>query len=306
MCADSIPLGDWLDQYGAHLERTPLARSTRESYVGGARLGIELMGLDATAHDELAGLSSEHAGSWLRAARDRGWTPSTKRARLRGLREFLQFVRDRGGTVPRIEDLIVVQAAPSEPRRYLGESGALALIAATRGRRDRALVRLMWESGGLASEVLTRTWLHLSAEQGTIEFDTNARGGRIVPLSPVLVRRLLSLRPARDSNDTLIFKSRTGGPLDRHRLHRIVADASRRAELSAVANPRDIRHGRAIRWLEEGRSGWQTAALLGHRSVNLMSAYRNLLLSPAPSRVCIHPVGPDLPPELDPAGSPNS
>ncbi|MEZ6009751.1 MAG: site-specific integrase [Planctomycetota bacterium] len=290
-CGSARPCAEWIDLFDAYLGTTELSVATRKSYVSSARIGIRLMGLDAGSAVEWSELGDTHAAAWMQGARRSRWAASTRRARQHGLREFLAFLRNEGVHVPPVERRMVTPARLTEPTRYLGLEAAEALIAAARTPRDRALLRFLWETGALAHEATNTTWVQIDHAHMVIHFEEGPRGARSVPVSVGLLDELKRLRPRAARSADRVFPSRSGGALDRHRMYRLIGELGERAALSATPTPMDIRHGRAIRWLLLGRSGGWTAALLGHRSVNQMAAYRRLLTALDHDGVCIHVSG---------------
>ncbi|MCA9315317.1 MAG: tyrosine-type recombinase/integrase [Polyangiaceae bacterium] len=269
-------VGEWLGLFEIDLAHRQLSTSTKSLYASSARMATEMMGMPAQGLAAWDVLDSRHVASWFLAARSRGWSPSTQRIRATGLREFLGFLRHHGQEFAPIEDLLVVPAPCPEPPRFVDEAMALATIGATRATRDRVLLQLLWESGALAEEVVSLCWSHVDALHGMVVFEGQPRGERRIRVSTKLLEDLIRLRPAGAPASAPLFRSRSGRPLDRHRLYRIVVEAGRRARLTSDVSPREFRHGRAIHWLRQGLSSGKVADLLGHQSLNAMSTYERL------------------------------
>jgi site-specific recombinase XerD len=92
-------------------------------------------------------------------------------------------------------------------------------------------------------------------------------------LLPVRVwGQLLGLR-ATAGADTPVFASRSGNPLDRSRVLRIVRAARQRAGIEAKVTSHWLRHAHASHSLDRSAPIHLVQATLGHRSVATTSRY---------------------------------
>ena len=158
--------------------------------------------------------------------------------------------------------------------RILSESDCLKLIDATRNDRDRALLCLMYGCGLRVSEVCALTWgdLQPSAEGGKCTVFGKGNKTRVV-LVPVSVWQLLmSLPKIIDA----VFVSRTGRPLERTMVYKIVKDCAKRSGISEKASCHWLRHSHASHAIESGCNLRLLQQSLGHSKLETTERYLHI------------------------------
>jgi site-specific recombinase XerD len=162
------------------------------------------------------------------------------------------------------------------------------------GRRDRAILELMYGTGLRASELcgLSLGDVDVSGRQ---VFVRNGKGGkeRLVPMGRkaaeavaiyLSVRRELRAtktprreRDANGPNDIVrtepLFLRRGGGAIRTPALRYIVERGRKRAQLSSVPTPHTLRHACATHLLKGGAGIRQIQVLLGHSSLETTQIY---------------------------------
>ena len=157
--------------------------------------------------------------------------------------------------------------------RILGEEEVQRMLAAETEPRNRLLLRLLYAAGLRVSEACNLRWrnLHLRGTAGQITvFGKNART-RAIALPPGLWVELSDRRGAAAAEE-LIFRSRSGRPLDRGRVRMIVRRAAQRVGVQGI-NPHWLRHAHASHALDRGAPIHLVQATLGHSSVATTSRY---------------------------------
>jgi len=123
--------------------------------------------------------------------------------------------------------------------RILSEEDVQRLLSSETQLRDRVLLNLLYFGGLRVSENCNLRWrnLHARGEAGQITvFGKNGRT-RAIPVPSVVWHQLTALRSLADANDA-VFASRTGKPLDRGRVCKIIRDAAERAGITGrVSQP---------------------------------------------------------------------
>ena len=145
--------------------------------------------------------------------------------------------------------------------------------------RDRALLELLYATGGRVSEIVNLDLDDLVDESMLRLF---GKGGkeRIVPVGSYARRALeayrIRVRPALAAvgkGTPAVFLNQRGGRLSRQSAWQIIADAAEKAGLSAHVSPHTLRHSFATHLLEGGADVRVVQELLGHSSVATTQIY---------------------------------
>ncbi len=158
--------------------------------------------------------------------------------------------------------------------RIPAEADVQRIIALETEPRDRVLLLLLYTAGLRVSEACNLRWRNLRARGDTGQLTICGKGGktRAVLLPAAMWRELRSLDTTSDP-DRPVFRSRSGKPLDRSRVLRIVQEAAQRAGIEGGVSPHWLRHAHATHSLERGAPIHLVQATLGHASVATTSRY---------------------------------
>jgi integrase/recombinase XerD len=238
--------------------------------------------------------TSEQVRGFLARELARGLSARSVVRRLAALRSYFRFlVRERG----RKDDPTARVDAPRTSRplpRVLGEGEVSAVLSldgghGARGLRDRLLLELLYATGARASEVASLTLADagaaLASGDGARGLRVLGKGGRerLLPLGSraraLLERYLAEGRPrlARGPVRDELLLSRTGRPLDRRDVFRVVKSALARAGLApSRASPHTFRHSFATHMVERGADLRVVQELLGHARVTTTEVYTHV------------------------------
>lgn len=145
--------------------------------------------------------------------------------------------------------------------------------------RDRALLELLYATGGRVSEIVNLDLDDLVDETMLRLF---GKGGkeRIVPVGSYARKALeayrVRVRPAlaaAGKGTPAVFLNQRGGRLSRQSAWQIIADAAEKAGLTAHVSPHTLRHSFATHLLEGGADVRVVQELLGHSSVATTQIY---------------------------------
>src|SRR5437867_10920419 len=158
--------------------------------------------------------------------------------------------------------------------RILAEGAVHKILALEPGRRNRALLRLLYAAGLRVFELCALTWQHLQERDDAGQVTVLGKGGktRTVLLSTATWQELRGLGGNGDAA-TPVFRSRVGGALSHSQVLRIVRAAARRAGIQAPVSPHWLRHAHASHALERGCPIHLVQATLGHASVATTGRY---------------------------------
>jgi integrase/recombinase XerD len=221
----------------------------------------------------------------------RGLAPSSVGRNLASLSTFFRFLIFDGKLSENVARLLVAPVVWDRLPTVLGPQAVERLLAApsaeTRlGRRDRAALETLYATGCRASEVVGLKPADLDLERGMARCVGKGDKERIVPLGAnarTALRDYLERdRPAlvaRRPESASIFVSRSGRPLSRVGLWRIVKTHARAAGLKGSVSPHTLRHSFATHLLAGGADLRAVQEMLGHASIATTQIYTRVELS---------------------------
>ena len=251
-------LNRWLSRVLSGL--SPERRAKLEEYVRYMRLGgfspwtvkanvqaVLTLGREGKPYEEL---TREDLLSWMESLPSH-LRPESARSYRSRVRAFLRWVHGIGRGEPSPEHLRVIREGRGQrelPREILTPEEVQRLIAACESLRNRALVHVLYESGGRAGEIL-------GLRVGDVEFDrlgavivvrgkTGMRRIRLIESVPDL-QRWLAVHPGRGNPGSPLFPSREGGFMTVERLNVLLKDAALKAGINKRVHPHLLRHTRA-------------------------------------------------------------
>ncbi|HKE00382.1 MAG TPA: tyrosine recombinase [Planctomycetota bacterium] len=157
------------------------------------------------------------------------------------------------------------------------------ILESQEGARDRAILEVLYATGARVTEIATLTLDRVSLETSTLRVLGKRAKERLVPLGErakdALAGYLSDVRPLLDKGEArgAVFLSRTGKPLERVRIWRIVKRAAIAAGISSKrASPHKLRHSFATHLLEGGADLRSVQQLLGHADVGTTQIYTHV------------------------------
>lgn len=167
----------------------------------------------------------------------------------------------------------LLAAAGPEP----GDEAAIALDPIR--VRDRALLELLYATGGRVSEIVNLDLDDL-VDKTLLRLFGKGSKERVVPVGSYAQRSLESylirVRPtlaAAGRGTPALFLNQRGGRLSRQTAWQIISDAAEKAGLAGHISPHTLRHSFATHLLEGGADVRVVQELLGHSSVATTQIY---------------------------------
>jgi integrase/recombinase XerD len=246
-------------------QRSPLTRSV---YQRDIRRLMRTTGLKLrkTSALDLERFAEALAGS--------GLAPISQGRNLAAVRSLFRFAERIGycGNAAGALDLPRTDNPLSE--RIMSEEDVGALIAHESDGRNRVLLTVLYVAGLRVSEACGLRWRHLHSRGEAGQILVHGKGGRTraIMLPADVWGQLTALRGTAAA-DAPVFASRSGKPLERSRVLRIVKEASQRAGIAANVSTHWLRHAHASHALDHGAPVHLVQATLGHRSVATTSRY---------------------------------
>ena len=141
--------------------------------------------------------------------------------------------------------------------------------------RDRALLEVLYATGCRASEVVGLKVRDVYLDAAFLKCHGKGNKQRVVPLGKPAVSALQAFLQG-DTKAELVFSSRSGKPLSRIMLWKIVKKYCRRAGLSSDFSPHSLRHSFATHVLSGGADLRTVQELLGHASIATTQYYTHV------------------------------
>lgn len=147
------------------------------------------------------------------------------------------------------------------------------------GRRDRALLELLYATGMRASEVVNLSVDAVDLENGLVRCFGKGNKERIIPLHKEVCKVLQDyiddgrLFLLRDPAERILFVNRAGRPLTRQGLRFLVQNYAQAAGLGDWVTPHTLRHTFATHLLDGGAELREVQQFLGHASITTTQIY---------------------------------
>jgi integrase/recombinase XerD len=241
------------------------------------------------AHDEgaLERLDEASLLAWLGSERRAGAASSSLARRLSALRGYLAFAASLGAiaadpsrglpTGRRWERLPKAWSRAQVERLLEGVRGETPLAL-----RDRALVELLYATGARVQEACDARLADLRLGDRVVRLRGKGGKERWVPLGATAARHLEAWitrgRPRLEGTGgaPAVFLSRSGRPLDRHRVYRLLQARALAAGLPGSLSPHTLRHSFATHLVSGGADLRVVQELLGHASVQTTQVYTHV------------------------------
>ena len=247
----------------------------------------EFWGHLTTADVEPGEISMDEVRQHLIQLQRRGLALSSIVRHFASIRMFLRFLFAERILQRDIASLL------EAPRRWRTIPHALhykrveALLAAPQPSdefylRDKALLELLYATGMRVSELVDLPISQINLDLGYLRCIGKGNKERIIPVGRVAANAvrdyLRVLRPKLlvDDRTQAVFLSRTGRPLDRTNIWRLVRKCARAVGLEDLVSPHTLRHCFATHLLAGGADLRILQELLGHADLNTTQVYTHV------------------------------
>jgi len=220
-----------------------------------------------------------------------GLAPSSICRHLASLSTFFRFLVFEGKLSDNVAKLLVAPAVWDRLPTVLGPAAVDRLLSVPRadtrlGRRDRAALETLYATGCRATEVVNLRPSDLDLRGGLARCVGKGNKERWVPLGARAVSAVSAYmttdRPflvSRHPETATVLVSKSGRPLSRTGLWRIVKQHARAAGLKGDVSPHTLRHSFATHLLAGGADLRAVQEMLGHSSIATTQIYTRVELS---------------------------
>jgi integrase/recombinase XerC len=225
--------------------------------------------------------------SFLARLHQEGTARSSIARKLAAIRTFFRFLTREGRitrnparlvATPRLDRKIPPRLEESEVERLLDAPDAAEPL----GRRDRAMLELLYATGLRVGELVRIDLSSLDLEQRLVRVTGKGNKERIVPFGEPAAeairgylpdrRRLVALGRGTDA----MFLNARGGRLTARSVRRLMERYLRATALRSGLSPHSLRHAFATHLLEHGCDLRSIQELLGHESLSTTQKYTEL------------------------------
>jgi site-specific recombinase XerD len=204
----------------------------------------------------------------------------TLHAHYRALRRFFRWLEKRHLIAENPMRMIEPPRLPARQPRGVQARDVEALLMSTddswHGRRDRAIILLLWDTGLRASELcnLNLEDLNLARRRLVVRSGKGDRD-RTVFLGQRAAAALADWLTVRGEENgcSRIFISENGKPLTRRGLSSMLRRRKERSGVESPCNPHAFRHGFATAYLDNGGRIHNLQRLLGHTTLRSTEVY---------------------------------
>lgn len=239
-------------------------------------------------HAEPRTITSHLLEQYVGELRRAGLAESSIARAVVAIRNYLAFICKEEGLLDPIKDF----KPPRIPKRLpkalsIEEVTSIIDNSLVEGEistlRDKALIELLYATGGRVSEIVNLSLADISKLEGgevtSIRLFGKGNKYRIVPVGKfaqeALDQYLVRLRPSlvKERRVDALFLNNRGGKLSRQSAWKVVQSAASRAGIKREISPHALRHSFATHLLDGGADIRTVQELLGHSSVTTTQIY---------------------------------
>lgn len=151
-----------------------------------------------------------------------------------------------------------------------------------RGRRDRAMLQVMYAAGLRVSELVKLTVADVDRRRGVVTAFGKGRKRRLVPIGEMALASLDAYLLDRDAHpraaaSRVLFLSPSGKALTRQAFWKRVQLHARTAGIRKPTSPHKLRHSFATHLLEHGADLRSVQTMLGHADISTTEVYTHVV-----------------------------
>jgi len=258
-----------------------LAHNTCQAYR--RDLGWFIGHLRTAGLKDISRLSATHIVSFLHAQREKGLSVATVARQLAAVKTFCRYL---SGEQILTHDVASSIETPKKWHRLptvLDGDAVEALLDSpdpakdSCAARDRAILAVLYATGMRASEITALRLEDVHWPLGVVRVLGKGGKERIIPVAQRALKVLEDYQRQRpDSPHKQLFLSRSGKPLHREDIFRIIKKYVRRAALRGSVSPHTLRHCFATQLLRNGADLRSVQEMLGHADISTTQIYTHV------------------------------
>ena len=220
-----------------------------------------------------------------------GLAASSVQRRLSSLRALFDYCRKLGLLRQDPARLVRGPKLPSRLPKFLTVEQVDQLLALTfsddfAGRRDRAILEMLYSTGCRVSEIAALSLRQVDLLDRHVRVLGKGRKERLALLGRPAVAALQAYLPERQklaaaqgTSTTALFLNQRGRPLSSRWLFEVVRQAARRAGVPVKLSPHGLRHSFATHLLDRGADLRTVQEMLGHQRLGTTQIYTHVSMA---------------------------
>ncbi len=216
-----------------------------------------------------------------------GLGPRTRARKTSCIKGFFHFLMERSQIAEDPTEQIDSPQFPKKIPEYLEPAEVERLLAAVdkskpEGRRNAAMLELVYASGLRVSELVTVELDRMDLEMGCVIVMGKGSKERVVPMglaaSRALMEYLEKSRPALlgGKRCDALFVTRRGGPMTRQAFWKIVKKTAVAGRISKEISPHTLRHSFATHLVQNDADLRSVQIMLGHADISTTEIYTHV------------------------------
>jgi integrase/recombinase XerC len=228
---------------------------------------------------------------YVAALHEAGYAKTTIGRRLASMRSFFRFGQREGWTKANPAKPLRNPRKPRSLPHFLSSLEVERLLAAPSaaeplGKRDRAILEVLYSAGLRVSELAGLNSADLDFASGTVRVRGKGRRERIAPIGSYATRALKDwlakrrLSPREEGGPSApVFVNKFGRRLTTRSVGRMLEKHLRAAGLDRRTTPHTLRHSFATHLLDRGADIRSVQELLGHKSLVTTQIYTHVSMA---------------------------
>jgi len=228
-------------------------------------------------------IDTDAVRAWAARMHAASLSPVTIARKLAAVRSYCGWLCRMGTLQNNPARAIRNPKAPQNLPRFLSEPEIQSLLESPAdtdlGRRDRAVLELLYATGLRAAELTGLNTTSINLDERTVQVVGKGRKERLIPFgshATDAIRDYLEIRSSWSNRSDALFLSLNGKRLSTDGLRKLLADHLQNAAINKPATPHAIRHSFATHLLNAGADLRAIQELLGHASLGTTQRYTHV------------------------------
>lgn len=277
-----------MDRYEAYLKNErKMSANTVQAYLRDIRHFGEFVRSRGVGNVSEA--SNAEVVAYLMNLKTAGRSRSTVNRKLASIRIFFDFMQREG--LVKVNPTDDIKSPKIEKREidFLSVEEIERLMSlpdqTEKGKRDRAILELLYATGIRASELIQMKVTDVNLRMGFVKCDGEHSKARIIPMGRLCRKAMedymLDVRDKmlRGKGAEELFVNYMGEPITRQGLWKVMKEYGKRAGFEVNLTPQIIRNSFAVHMLQNGADVKSLQELMGHDDISATQAYLSVTKS---------------------------